>query len=644
MDKEQALEDFLNSLKTALNNASVYFLEHPIFVKSAQDLQAKINSLLTLKSQIIIGFSPSGLYAQAKMLAKSRLHTELASFFHSRKIESLEIKNSVPYQDLVCFLTEISLPPKDIFKSGGIKNILIQKNISSFSIKALDYSSLLGSEGREAEDIWKTVFSPGLKQKTPLEMDAFTDRFIEAAGRLSPKDLIADEELQKNLKIFLEYLRGKNKDKFIDCSRQIMKLVLRNKDSIPQAALEKLSVFFNEFDVSDMADTLWEKVTQEGDFDRLRFNMFSSLMSQRQKEGFALTLRDRIKNSRSIAHKDKAVKMLKELFSCADLNLEQKAYFGKLSNLLNDVSLKEIEPSALAAGLLFDNYNLMLLNLLIRENNKSRLGLLCERIQARLEETAGKRDFSFFSRLFEIAEKRQGDQVFKIVFEPLKAKALALLEKGAFEEDDYAPAAPLLVKLEKSPLSPDYYRNKIFKEKKLMPWVLPVYFRSFPGDFPLFLDELKNTVLGLEFLKMIIDRLSETDTKEGLQALKHIFSFPNLLARIEALKAMRGMPGKDREFLRQALKINEPNIRKEALLGLADDPREAKKAAGILLSVKNRFGFRNKFIERNIDIIRECACLESARDELLLLAKEGFFWNNSLRIKARAALGEANAG
>ena len=101
MTKEEALWDFLASLKTSLNNAAVYFKDHPVFLKSAEDLKAKTDSLLVFLSPIKIGISPNSLFIDGKNWEKSGLSKELASFFHFRKVETIEIKSGVSFKELI---------------------------------------------------------------------------------------------------------------------------------------------------------------------------------------------------------------------------------------------------------------------------------------------------------------------------------------------------------------------------------------------------------------------------------------------------------------------------------------------------------------------------------------------------------------
>ena len=84
MNKEEALEEFFKSLRAALNNGSIYFPEHPVFIKSSQELKEKIDSLLHFLNPLKIGFAVDFLVVDGRNLEKAGLISGLAGFFHFR--------------------------------------------------------------------------------------------------------------------------------------------------------------------------------------------------------------------------------------------------------------------------------------------------------------------------------------------------------------------------------------------------------------------------------------------------------------------------------------------------------------------------------------------------------------------------------
>jgi hypothetical protein len=57
MDVNEKYSDFLKSLRIAVANSSVYFKEHPVFIKSVQQLKTKIDDILTFASSIKINIA-----------------------------------------------------------------------------------------------------------------------------------------------------------------------------------------------------------------------------------------------------------------------------------------------------------------------------------------------------------------------------------------------------------------------------------------------------------------------------------------------------------------------------------------------------------------------------------------------------------
>ena len=102
---------------------------------------------------------------------------------------------------------------------------------------------------------------------------------------------------------------------------------------------------------------------------------------------------------------------------------------------------------------------------------------------------------------------------------------------------------------EKSSLGVDYYLQKIFKENKAHPESLRLFFRFFPADLPVFIENIKQKSGDLGFLKEVLEGLTGVPQESALKILKSIFPYSHLLVKIEILKAMRKISFKDREFL-----------------------------------------------------------------------------------------------
>ncbi|TAN59145.1 hypothetical protein EPN16_07825, partial [bacterium] len=221
MTKEEALQDFLKSLKISLNNSSIYFHNHPIFVKSAQDLKEKISRLFNFINPIKIGISASSLFMNDKELGKAVIYEEIARFFHFRKVKSIEIRDTLLEAELTYFLAQAALPPREILKSGGLERVLEAENVDSIAIESLDYSQILQAQGAEYKDIWVYLFKDVVDKQDEQKINELADNFAAVLGKFKLEDLLDDEELRQNLLNFLSYIKRNAPDKFLTCAKEL---------------------------------------------------------------------------------------------------------------------------------------------------------------------------------------------------------------------------------------------------------------------------------------------------------------------------------------------------------------------------------------------------------------------------------------
>jgi len=66
MNKEEALNDFLNGLRIALHNTSAYQREHPYFRKSTNDFKHKVDVLFNFLNPIKINIAPNSLFLDGR--------------------------------------------------------------------------------------------------------------------------------------------------------------------------------------------------------------------------------------------------------------------------------------------------------------------------------------------------------------------------------------------------------------------------------------------------------------------------------------------------------------------------------------------------------------------------------------------------
>lgn len=638
MDKEEALKDFFKSLKVSLKNASLYFNQHPLFLKSLEEMKKNIDILFNFSSPIRINFTPNSLLIDGEFFEGDKVSEELAEIFHSRKVKSLEIKKGIAIEELVAFLTSAQLPPRDILRKGGLNQILDKEDIPHLFVEELDYSPLLKDEGAEVEDIWVHLFQEAIDTDDYQRINEFVENFENIIGKFELKELLANKELQENMAKFLTHIKDRDREKLRKCLKDLLKSLARNKDLFSEANIEKFKMFFADKDADDIAYALMAEIVTDKQFDSTSFNLFSLLLDKEKHRGVAVSLADIFQERESAVSAD-IKKKIKELLTDPSSPDVSEIYRKSLASFLKDISMEG--EFAFDRGLLHKNYRYILLSLFETAEKKEEMSSLLERITADWEAVAKDRDFVYLRELMNFLEARKEDLSSDPYLEKLDRQISLFIESTLFDERMSSDIEHFIGTLDESHSGHEIYLDKIFNENKTSPLILRLFFKFFPDQFPLFQEGLRAKFSHPAFIHRIMESLKTIDASSSLNSLRYIFSFGSHSGRVKVLKAMQHLSLMDEDFLYSILKEEDWSLKKEALLILKREPNAEKKAAEMLLSIPSPFGLKNKILEENIRIIGD-ARLGEARDHLLRLSKKRFFWNKNLREEARRALSKLN--
>jgi len=636
MSKEEALIEFLNGLRIALNNASAYRRNHPYFVKSIQDFKAKVDNLLTFISPIKISFTPDSLLIDGRSWQRPAFLSELAGMFHMRKIKSIELHEGLKAEDLADFLSAIALPPREIIKAGGLVRILKDLDKEHFSVEELDYSGLLREGGgKEVKDVWTALFKDAVKEEDERKIIEFADNLENIIKNFQVRDFCENEELRESLYNFLSFLKANRKEKFCQCSRAVFNHLLKYKEALYDERLDKIKSLFVNLNDNDYACIFWGGLLEDESFDSLNLNLFSNLVGEERKKGIAESIAKRAPTADFIKENSNAVKKIQDLLSVTGDQAVSDVYRNILSSISRDISFEK--------GFSYDrnqlnvNYRYILLNMLAQEQHRKRLGLITERIADAWDGIARDRDFEFIKDLSETLSRRKNeDSYFATVSEGLEKQEANFLE-GVIWEEAGTELLKLTEAITKSAHGADFYLHKIFTEGKINPCALKLFLRLFPGESAAFYGQLEKKASDMEFLGKIVGALKDIDLPAALEALKKIYSVSNEVIKIEVLQAMRELARLDEGFLQSVLKKGDVSLKKEALAVLIREPASRRRAVEFLGSVKSLWGVKNKAIIENLLVIEELD-LKDASSYLTELSNLPFFWNSGIRSRARDIL------
>jgi len=641
MDKEEALLEFLKGLRITLNNASVYFKEHPFFIKSVSEFKSRIDLLLASFNPIKVGIAPESLFIDGKFYNKTQLHVELAVFFHIRKIKSIEIRKGVTVDELIIFLSSLALAPKEILKRGGVGNILAKEKNMHCLVEDLDYSQLLRGSGEETKDIWTYMFGEAAEKKDEETIKQCVDNFGSVVGNFKAKDLAEDEDLRKNICSFLACLKDEKKDKFDKCSKDMFKAVMKHKGAIPAENVEKIKAFFKDVNEEQFADLLLDDLVKDDNFDTLSLQLFSKLTGEERQKNISLSLLNRVTATDPLKDNPRAAKKVRDLLSSSDSQVLSDGYRNILASLLKNISFEK--------GVFFDrsrlylNYRYILLDLLDEERDEGKLALIITKLLGEWGNIVNDLDARFLRCLCDITKriKKENTQT-TALFEGLDKRISEFIEHLLWEERSLPDMEYLIEYLDKSSSKVDFYLNKIFVEERLSPAVLKLFFKSFPGQKQAFYKQLEIRRQDMDFFIRMINNLKRIDPKQALEALTYIYSFSNEMIRIEVLKVMQGLPEASFGFIILVLKKGDALVKKEALGIAAKDLQLRKEAVNALLAISSPLGLKNKLLLENMGLIDEAGFKEAA-DYLYFLKNKRYFWNRDIRKKADEILRNWNA-
>ncbi len=640
MDKEEVLNDFLKGLRIVLNNASAYFKEHPYFRKSVEIFKQKMDAVFPFLNPIRIGITPNSLFMDGRFWGKAALYTDLAALFHLRKIKAIEFGAGVTVEELIDFLSSLSLPIKEILRQGGLQNILNKEKIPHLSIEELDYSELLRDEGEETKDIWVYLFKATIENNDIEKINDFADDFGKIIGKFNARDLFQDEELRQSLYNFLSYLKDKEKDRFHKCTKDLLRFVLRGKNISEEEKFDKIKMFFEDLNNEALTETLLDGISKDDNFNYLSFTVFSRLFDEDRHKAIAPTLEKEIKNAQFLKNNPKVRKKIKEMFSLPDCSFISPFYREALSWLSKDSLLED--AFSFDRALLEVHYRFILLNLLKGEKDIQSLNLISERLLKECDKIFEEKDLAYLKFLWETLDKKiNEDASFTLPLQDLESRISKFIENAAFEEEPLLGLEYFIDTLRKSFLGFDFYLDKIFKEGKANPCILRLLLKFFPENLPLFLENLERKHSDIEFVGKIVQNLGKIDSLLSMELLKKIFDFSNNIIKIEVLRAMQVLPRYDDEFLFSILDNAYGFLKRGALLVLARDEKRRKMALEKLFSIPSPFGRKNKVLIEHIAIIEDID-LKEAAPYLVTLSKRRFFWNRNVREKANAVLKKWN--
>lgn len=635
MNKEETLKDFLNTLKISFKNASMYGADHPAFSNSIVRLKQRIEMLFKYFIPISLGFTSGSIYMDGMFWEKGQLFLELAKIFHFRKLKSLEIQEGITADELIYFITKLSISPRDVIKMGGPSKILEDEELKHLIFEELDYSELLKGEGAEIKEIWLALLQEALQTKDDQKMLELADTFEKVIKAYELEEITESDDMIEAMSEFFVYLEGLEPEKFQDCVKEFVRNIMRHKKVLSVAETEKLKRVTENFKEKDLASTLWEEILTDENFDTLNFNIFSTLIQQDKQEGVSHFIANIFRKSEPLRSNPKITKKMEELLADSSSPMISEIYRNTLATLLKEISFKE--ELSFREDVLFMNYRFMLLNLIERKQSADETITLLNMIFEEWKNITEQKDYECLKALYDILNDRKKELSSNPDHIKMKSKIVNFVERTILQGELSFYFEFFINAIDKSTLDVNVYLDKIFSEGKVTPYTLKAFFKFFKEYLFYFNLNLDQYSSDSKLSDKLINSLGMIDSAISHVTLKNIFQNGDRGTKIKVLQAMQNLSVYENRFLLPILKSKDFQLKSEAFITLMQDETVRYEILQKLFSIPSPFGIRNKRVLENLGIVEKKE-VKAARPYLIALIERKHFWNKKLRERAKGIL------
>ncbi len=626
--KEEAIGDFFRALHMAFHNAA-YFRGHPYFHKTVESFKEKLDALLEFYNPIIVEIAPEKIVFDGRLWEKNPLYEGIAQHLHVRKIEKITISKGYRLEELDHFLNVISLPVRDLEQQKGV-GALLADQAPSFAVQALDYSGFLHKNGVEVSDAWVFILQAALANKDAEKLAECVTTFGQKLSGFDYRLVSSNNEVNQVFKDFFTYLKEHNKFDFDRCVKDMYDFLARHSDFIQESDYASICRLFENVDVEDYARLLSEEFLLKDQVNALNFRFFCHLAGEDKQKSVAETLfanknlREKMRGNTRVIHNIQGL-----------LSSSTEKY---ISTVYRDTLLRFLQEITFGGAISFDhelldgNYRYLLLNLVLEEDDCSILSLIGSRIAEEMRKSVVVEDSTYVQLLCAALTQREKEksacaETFQEINRALGDCAEQLLWVAVLPH-----TRCILERIDVSRFSAAYFLSKFFEEKALSSVAISYFFRTHPQDVPALYDRLLEHSQDVDFIIHFIETAAAIAPPLSLTILQNIYGQANEFVRLEILKAMRNVHDLDVGFLREVVRVGRGQIRKEALMLIAQDADGLRQVLGDLLHIPNPWGFQDDRVLENIELV-VALNVQSAKEDLLLIAKRAPFW--SFRLKRR---------
>ena len=465
-----------------------------------------------------------------------------------------------------------------------------------------------------------------LEEAVTTDDDAKVIKLLQDFGKMigffTVNELLENAQILENIRNFVFYLRGKDKEKFLYCSKEIVNHIFKAKE-LPEEELNKIRILVEGLSETVFSEMLSSKIFDVDRLEGFNLDLFSRVIGL-EKLPAVVSLTAKNIHDNFFGNKEKLKSKIEHLLnSLADPKLFL-IYRDAFSPLLDSiVSTKEISFDHNSIKL---NYRLIILHLLLHATSQQTMDIITKEITWELENMSQVVDFEYLGSLMDILKKRKAaiPPEMEPVFQEMAKLITTIIEKSlwdALPENFYY----LIDYPQSSAMGITFYLDKMLVEGKINSPGLGLFLRLFPRELNIFYDRLSKR-LDIELGEKIISVLKTIDTDLALPMLEQIYSFCNTYIKVEILRAMGELGNYRKEFFLEILLNGEIPLKQEVLLALIKDETKKHEILEKFLSIDDPWRVNTKALLDNIRLIEKLD-LKYTKVYLPELNKKLFFWH-----------------
>ena len=259
-------------------------------------------------------------------------------------------------------------------------------------------------------------------------------------------------------------------------------------------------MLFKDLSNDDFASVLWEEISTDDSFNPLSLQIFSQLTQKRDQKSIAESFEKISQEQRPLSHSPQMRNKIKELLTGSSDAVISKGYQKTLTSILSDISYEG--ELTFDHDLLQENYRFMLLYFLSKEKDTERAINILDEILSEWESIVNQGNLEFLKYFVTVLDKKRNDLSYDPIFMKANKQILYFIaEYRVMEEDIPSDFNDVTNYLKETYLGINAFLDKMFKENKIGPVVLQLFFQIYSESYYLFKKNLMKRSSDIDFLE-----------------------------------------------------------------------------------------------------------------------------------------------